>query len=182
MRQVLRPSTFVPSGLIVDKVDQAGEAMTVTVRSSTPTSPCPGCRTPSKRVLSRHRRYLSDLPWAGKSVQLVLLARRFYCDAVLCGRRIFTECFATEPARENDPNATLHHARRSPAHFCTGPLKIALCGLRAATSVPIERRRRSIMPKTPRPVNMRAHVEGSGAADTGAADISVTCNVSPPFG
>ncbi len=25
----------------------------------------------------------------------MLLARRFYCDAVLCGRRIFTERFAT---------------------------------------------------------------------------------------
>jgi hypothetical protein len=30
---------------------------------------------------------------AGRRVQLVLRARRFHCDAVLCGRRIFTERF-----------------------------------------------------------------------------------------
>ena len=96
MRHVLRPSTFVPSSLVVDRVDQAGEAMVVIVRSLATTSPCPGCSAPSKRIHSRYRRRLSDLPWAGRSVQLVLLARRFYCDAVLCGRRIFTECFAPE--------------------------------------------------------------------------------------
>ncbi len=88
MRQVLRPSAFVPPGLVVDRVDQAGEALVVIVRSSGHTSPCPGCEAPAKRVHSRYRRCLSDLPWAGRSVQLVLLARRFYCDAVLCGRRI----------------------------------------------------------------------------------------------
>ena len=88
MAQALRTSTFVPPGLVVDRVDQTGEAVVVIVRSSTPTSLCPGCLAPSKRIHSRYRRRLSDLPWAGRSVQLVLLARRFYCDAVLCGRRI----------------------------------------------------------------------------------------------
>jgi len=37
---------------------------------------------------------LADLPLAGKPVRLVVLARRFYCDAVLCGRRIFAERFS----------------------------------------------------------------------------------------
>ena len=91
MRQVLRPPAFVPQGLVVDRVDQAGEGFVVIVRSSDHTSPCPGCQAAAKRVHSRYRRCLSDVPWAGRSVQLVLLARRFYCDAVLCGHRIFTE-------------------------------------------------------------------------------------------
>ena len=95
MPQVLRPSTFAPLSLVVDRVDQAGEGILVSVRSSNPTSLCPGCRAPSKRVHSRYRRRLSDLPWARRSVQLVLVARRFYCDAVLCGRRIFTERLAS---------------------------------------------------------------------------------------
>jgi hypothetical protein len=30
---------------------------------------------------------------AGKPVRLVVVARRFHCDAVLCGRRIFAERF-----------------------------------------------------------------------------------------
>ena len=103
MRQLLRPSTFVPPGLVVDRVNQTDEVMVVIVSSSTPTSPCPGCRAPSKRVHSRYRRRLSDLLWALRSVQLVLVARRFDCDAVLCGRRIFTERFAPQAARAGSP-------------------------------------------------------------------------------
>ena len=78
MAQVLRPSTFVPSGLVVDRVDQTDDAIVVMVRSSAASGPCPGCRAPSKRIHSRYRRRLSDLPWAGRSVQFVLLAPRFY--------------------------------------------------------------------------------------------------------
>jgi hypothetical protein len=37
---------------------------------------------------------VTDLPLAGRSVQLLIIARRFRCDAVLCGRQIFTERFA----------------------------------------------------------------------------------------
>jgi len=31
---------------------------------------------------------LADLPMAGKPVREMVLARRFHCDVVLCGRRI----------------------------------------------------------------------------------------------
>ncbi len=37
---------------------------------------------------------MTDLPLSGRIVQLVVIARRFRCDAVLCGRQIFTERFA----------------------------------------------------------------------------------------
>ncbi|MFK4534960.1 transposase [Bradyrhizobium ottawaense] len=36
----------------------------------------------------------TDLPLSGRVVQLLVIARRFRCDAVLCGRHIFTERFA----------------------------------------------------------------------------------------
>ena len=39
------------------------------------------------------KRRLTDLPLAGRQVRLVVVARRFRCDTVLCGRRIFTERF-----------------------------------------------------------------------------------------
>jgi transposase len=58
-----------------------------------PTSQCPACGTISGRIHSRYSRRLADLPIAGRRVRLVLLARRFYCSAVLCGRRIFNERF-----------------------------------------------------------------------------------------
>jgi hypothetical protein len=37
---------------------------------------------------------VTDLPLSGRIVQLLAVARRFRCDAVLCGRQIFTERFA----------------------------------------------------------------------------------------
>ncbi|SNB83928.1 DDE superfamily endonuclease [Rhodoblastus acidophilus] len=37
--------------------------------------------------------WVADLPAVGKMVRLLVCARRFHCDAVLCGRRIFAERF-----------------------------------------------------------------------------------------
>jgi hypothetical protein len=37
---------------------------------------------------------VTDLPLSGRIVQLLVIARRFRCDGVLCGRQIFTERFA----------------------------------------------------------------------------------------
>jgi hypothetical protein len=45
-------------------------------------------------VRCRYRRRVTDLPLSGRIVQLLVIARRFRCDAVLCGRQIFTERFA----------------------------------------------------------------------------------------
>jgi hypothetical protein len=35
----------------------------------------------------------ADMPIGGRRVELTILARRFWCDAVLCGRRVFNEQF-----------------------------------------------------------------------------------------
>lgn len=45
----------------------------------------------SERVHSRYQRTLGDLPIGGRSVRLVVNARRFRCDDDRCERRIFTE-------------------------------------------------------------------------------------------
>ena len=37
---------------------------------------------------------MTDLPLSGRVVELLVIARRFRCEAVLCGRQIFTERFA----------------------------------------------------------------------------------------
>ena len=36
---------------------------------------------------------MADLPIAGRGVRLLIMARLFYCEAMLCGRRIFAERF-----------------------------------------------------------------------------------------
>lgn len=92
----LRPSALVPRGFVIDETAAAGEMMILTVRPKSKSSPCPGCGTRSERIHSRYQRRLADLPIAGKSVRLAIAARRFHCDAVLCGRRIFTERFEAD--------------------------------------------------------------------------------------
>jgi hypothetical protein len=47
----------------------------------------------AQRIHSRYQRRLTDLPLAGRPVRLVVVARRFRCVTVMCGRRIFTERF-----------------------------------------------------------------------------------------
>jgi transposase len=50
-------------------------------------------------------RWPSDLPLSGRRVELRIAARRFWCDAVLCGRRIFCEQF--------DKNILARYGRRT---------------------------------------------------------------------
>lgn len=54
---------------------------------------CPDCGRLSRRVQSRYLRRPSDLPLGDHRVELTIMARRFWCDAVLCWRRIFCEQF-----------------------------------------------------------------------------------------
>jgi transposase len=91
--QALRSSTLVPRGLAVESVALDGGEAVIVVRAASRASVYPGCGARSDRVHSRYRRRLADLPIAGHPVRLVVNARRFYCTAVLCGRRIFAERF-----------------------------------------------------------------------------------------
>lgn len=69
------------------------DSVQVRLRSRYPTSPCPNCGRPSRRVQSRYVWRPPDLPLRGRRVELTIEVRRFWCDAVLCGRRIFCEHF-----------------------------------------------------------------------------------------
>jgi transposase len=94
--QTFRASALVPRGFVVDEVTSDGTSALITVRSVETTSICPGCGTRSGRVHSRYQRRLADLPMAGRPVRLMVRARRFYCRAVLCGRRVFAERFGND--------------------------------------------------------------------------------------
>jgi transposase len=94
MQQVLHRSSLVPSGFVVECAYYEGDKAVIAVRASGSVGVCPSCGTVSRRVHSRYRRRVTDLPLSGRIVQLLVLARRFRCDAVLCGRQIFTERFA----------------------------------------------------------------------------------------
>ena len=94
MQQALQRSSLVPRGFVVESAYYEGDKAVIAVRASGSVGLCPSCETVSRRVHSRYRRRVTDLPLSGRIVQLLVIARRFRCDAVLCGRQIFTERFA----------------------------------------------------------------------------------------
>jgi zinc-finger of transposase IS204/IS1001/IS1096/IS1165 len=94
MQQALRRSSLVPRGFVVESAYYEGDKAIIAVRASGSVGLCPSCGTVSRRVHSQYRRRVTDLPLSGRIVQLLVIARRFRCDAVLCGRQIFTERFA----------------------------------------------------------------------------------------
>jgi transposase len=94
MQQALQRSSLVPSGFVVESACFEGDKIIIAVRASGSVGRCPCCGTISRRVRSRYKRRVTDLPLSGRVVQLEVIARRFRCDAVLCGRQIFTERFA----------------------------------------------------------------------------------------
>jgi len=88
-----RLSSLAPPGLIVENIAESERAIIVSARAGTREGACPLCGTPSNRVHSRYVRTISDLPCAGKRIELRLLARRFLCQAPFCRRQIFAERF-----------------------------------------------------------------------------------------
>jgi len=89
----LEISSQVPPGLSVERIVRTEDAINVSACSSKAESQCPLCGTVSRRVHSRYFRKVSGLQWSGRWLCLHLLARRFFCDAPGCERRIFAERF-----------------------------------------------------------------------------------------
>ncbi|MGO9701990.1 MAG: ISL3 family transposase [Xanthobacteraceae bacterium] len=114
MQQALRRSSLVPTGFVVESAFCQTDSTVIRVRSLTSFGLCPSCGTVSRRVHSHYRRRVTDLPLSGRIVQLVVVARRFRCDAVLCGRQIFTERFpegvlAPSARRTTRLDCIVHH-------------------------------------------------------------------------
>jgi len=76
--------------LQISQVNVADE-ITLTLHTTSPTATCPCCGTVSKRVQSRYRRTLHDLPFSGRPVRLIVLVRRFFCKKSTCTQKIFAE-------------------------------------------------------------------------------------------
>jgi transposase len=79
-------------------LDDATAQITLGVRSTQATAPCPLCTTPARRIHSHYERTLADLPWAQYRVRLQLRVRKWFCHQRSCPRRIFTERLPTVAA------------------------------------------------------------------------------------
>ena len=114
MHQALRRSNLVPAEFVVESAFFEADKAVFTVRRASDFGLCPSCGAVSRRVHSHYRRRVTDLPLSGRVVQLVVIARRFRCDAVLCGRQIFTERFpegvlAPSARRTSRLEGIVHH-------------------------------------------------------------------------
>ncbi len=78
-------------GLVVERVEAAGDGVTVFARSGATGRPCRGCAVWSERVHSRYVRRVSDEPVGGQPVTIVLAVRRFYCRNADCVAATFVE-------------------------------------------------------------------------------------------
>jgi transposase len=101
------PATTVLTRLLPDattlhlegcEVDEAAAQITLHVRSTQTSAPCPLCATPARRIHSDYTRTLTDLSWAQYRVRLQLRVRKWFCRNRACRRRIFTERLPTVAA------------------------------------------------------------------------------------
>ena len=94
MTRVFGATGLVPAGFAVAGVVSDSGGIEISVHSAGGVGRCPSCGEPSRRVHSRYRRRVADLPLGGQRVRLVVVAPRYRCDVVRCGQQIFTERFA----------------------------------------------------------------------------------------
>ena len=87
-----------PLHLVACHVDTTAAQITLLVRSTQTSVPCPLCAVPARRIHSRYTRTLADLPWADYRVHLQLRVRKWFCRNRACRRRIFTERLPTVTA------------------------------------------------------------------------------------
>jgi transposase len=73
------------------QIDTATAQVTLRVQSTQTRVPRPVCQCPARRIHSRSRRTVADLPWAHCRVVLQPGVRKFCCANGRCSRRIFTE-------------------------------------------------------------------------------------------
>lgn len=81
----------LPEGMLIDEIQITENGLVIAVVATHPTSCCPLCSELSSSIQSHYRRVLRDVPCAGRSVQLSLTVRKFYCRNPLCQRKIFNE-------------------------------------------------------------------------------------------
>ena len=85
------PFLPLPEGMVIDQIQMTEAQLTVTVISTQPSAPCPGCGCPSEHVHSHYRRTVNDVPCGGRNVVLRLNVRKFFCRTATCPRKVFAE-------------------------------------------------------------------------------------------
>jgi transposase len=80
-----------PACVHIEGIRPDADGLTIIMRTSRPSVPCPDCEQLTERVHSWYQRTIADLPWQGLAVRFQLHTRRWFCDQQACSRQIFTE-------------------------------------------------------------------------------------------
>jgi transposase len=112
----------LPDYRVIDVVEDSGGVRRVEIESTDPPG-CPVCGVLARRVHSRRRQRLRDLPVAGPT-ELVWVKRRWFCDQARCRRRTFSEVTDQVPA-----------FARSTARLCRALVDAVVVSGRAAAEV-----------------------------------------------
>jgi transposase len=79
------------SALVIEGVEDAGEAICVQARTRDRAVACPGCGTETSRVHGYHERLAADVPVDGRRVLVRVRVRRMRCPVPGCPRQTFRE-------------------------------------------------------------------------------------------
>ena len=114
MARKLGTSSLLPSGFIIETTLERDSHLEISVRPRQTGSACPSCGRSSRSIHSHYWRKASDLPLGGRRVRLLVKARRFRCNSVLCGQKIFAErvehgVLAPWARRTQRLNLIVHH-------------------------------------------------------------------------
>ncbi len=82
---------LLPEGLALDQVDIDAQGITIEASSTAREAKCPLCGQSSTRIHRYCKRTLSDLPWSGRHVKLVVKAHHFRCRNPDCPGQVFSE-------------------------------------------------------------------------------------------
>ena len=87
------PEVLLPriSNLALDRLELEEDRLNLIAKPAQLSSCCPLCNTISTKVHSNYTRQLSDLPWAGLEVKVILKVHKFFCLNDSCERKIFTQ-------------------------------------------------------------------------------------------
>ena len=79
------------SALVIEGVEDAGEAICVRARTRDGAVACPGCGTQTARVHGYYERTAADVPAGGRRVLVRVRVRRLRCPVPGCPRQAFRE-------------------------------------------------------------------------------------------
>ena len=91
----MEQSLFLPVELdfILSNFHYTSSEIKLNVVSSQVASQCLVCQVISVKVHSRYLRMIGDLPVSGKIATVNLQVRKFFCENLVCIRKIFSERF-----------------------------------------------------------------------------------------